>query len=203
MELEDFKNIGKNEKTPEMTGGKTTHDNMKTVIEDLKASDAKEQKKIFSFIIIFFVFVTVYFASFNMQKGDMKSGFGILVLGFVLILGFMFWKYLAYKKIDYTAPSIIFLKKASQRYRFMPVSELIISVPLLMILVTGGAIIVYSSFNRYFPGSYIPLIIYFIIMASAVVVGFWASYKNWKRDKGPVLEKIRQMQQEFGEQVNQ
>jgi hypothetical protein len=202
MELDDFKNIGKNEKAPAMTGEKTTSDNMKTFIEDLKANDAKEQKKIFSFIIIFFVFVTVYFASFNIQKGDMKSGFGILVLGFVLILGFMFWKYMAYKKIDYTAPSTIFLKKASQRYRFMPVSELIISGPLLMILVTGGAIIVYSSFNRYFPGSYIPLIIYFIIMASAVIVGFWSSFKHWKRDKKPILGKIRQMQREFGEPVN-
>jgi hypothetical protein len=203
MELDDFKNIGKNEKTPVLTGEKKPSDNMNTFIEDLKASDAKEQKKIFSFIIIFFVFVTVYFASFNMQKGDMKSGFGILVLGFVLILGFMFRKYLAYKKIDYTAPSTTFLKKASQRYMFMPPADLIISILLLIILVTGGAIIVYSSFNRYFPGSYIPLIIYFIIMASAVVVGFWSSYKNWKRDKGPVLEKIRQMQQEFGELVNQ
>lgn len=44
-----------------------------------------------------------------------------------------------------------------------------------------------------------PLAICFGVMATMVVIGFWASIKIWKRDKKGILEKTRKMQEEFGE----
>ena len=108
-----------------------------------------------------------------------------------LILFYLLRKLLRNKKIDYSAPTITFLKNAEKRYRFMPFLDVVMTIPLLALLITGGGIIVKVSFTRYFPGSFLPLILNLIFMAGVVAFGFWASYRNWLRDKGEILEEIR------------
>ncbi|MEI6455207.1 MAG: hypothetical protein WCO93_02870 [bacterium] len=171
---------------------------MDNFIEELKAKDSAEKKKILVFIIIFFVFVAVYSSSLSLHQGGMRTGFSILVLGFFLILGYMFWRFRRLKKVDYSAPTMTFLENAEERYKFMTPIDWVITIPLLILLIVGGSVIVHSTFIRYFPVSYVPLIIYLCIMAGAVTVGFWASQKDWRKGNGKVLERIRQMKKEFG-----
>jgi phosphoglycerol transferase MdoB-like AlkP superfamily enzyme len=145
------------------------------------------------------MFIVIYSGAQSLQKEEIKSGYGILIVGFSLILFYLFRKLLRNKKIDYSAPTITFLKNAEKRYRFMPFLDVVITIPLLALLITGGGIIVKESFTRYFPGSFLPLVIYLIFMAGVVAFGFWASYRNWLRDKGEILEEIRKMRKEFEE----
>jgi len=199
MELDDFRNINIKGTPPEFNQQEQNKNQMDTFIEELKAADSRERKKIVGFIIIFGIFVAVYSSSLSIHKGTMRDGFAILVLAFVLILAYMLFGYLRIKRINYTAPTIQFLGEAKKRHSFMPPREWFFVVPLLALLIAGGSLIVHSAFTRYFGVTYWPLTIYLLFMACVVGVGFWASKKHWKREKGEMLEKIRKMQQEFGE----
>jgi len=197
MELDDFKTINQPGKGPYNKDEKNKKNPMDTFIEELKMVDAKDRKTTRLFIIIMGMFVVIYSGKLVFYHGMLSDGFAILVLGFLLILLYMFFRYRRLKRIDYAVPSIEFLKEATRRYRFMTVIDWIIIIPLLILLITGGAFIVYSSFLKYTGSSPWPLAVYFLIMAAAVCVGFWVGIKNWKRDKSTIREKIRKMQQEL------
>ena len=199
MELDDFKRTGKTGDLPDRKNEENGRINMDSFIDKLKASDQKDRKQVFTFIIMV-MFIVIYSGAQSLQKEEIKSGYGILIVGFSLILFYLFRKLLRNKKIDYSAPTITFLKNAEKRYRFMPFLDVVITIPLLALLITGGGIIVKESFTRYFPGSFLPLVIYLIFMAGVVAFGFWASYRNWVRDKGQILDEIRKIKREF-EQV--
>jgi hypothetical protein len=128
----------------------------------------------------------------------MKTGFSLLVVGFITVLGYSFWRYQRIKNVDYTAPSTVFLRDAEQRYRFMTPVDWLITVPMLILFITSGGIVVHSTFIRYFGDSLIPLFIYLGFMVMVVAFGFWASYKDWEKDKGWMLRKIRETQKSFG-----
>jgi len=198
MELDDFKQGKDSKQMPALTGSQSNQNNMNNFIEELKIKDAAERKKVLVFIIMFFVFVAVYSSSLGIQHRGMRTGFSILVLGFLMILGYMSWRLRRLKNVDYTAPTATFLKEAEKRYKFMAPLDWAITIPLLIILITGGSMIVHSTFTRYFPGSYLPLVIYLCIMAGAVIVGFRASFSDWKKKNGRVLERVRRMKKEFG-----
>ena len=197
MELDDFKNIGTTGEKPEMGDEKSIKENMETFIDELKANDTKERKQIISFILIIVLFIAIYSESFAIQKTALKPGYALLILGFVLILFFMFHRFFRNRKVDYTVPTKVFLLQAEHRYKFMNLVDWIITVPLLALLVTGGALIVHASFMRYFPGSAFPLIIYLILMTGAIIFGYWASRKNWIRDKKRMFEEIRKLKEDF------
>jgi hypothetical protein len=198
MELDDFKNKDKIQSTPEFTGEGTNMQPMETLIEELKALDNKERKKAGIFIIIFSMFVAVYSSTATLHQGGMKTGFSLLVLGFILVLGYIFWRYRRIKNVDYSAPTTVFLSDAEQRCRFMGPLDWVITIPMIILFIIGGSVVVHSTFNRYFGDSIIPLVIYLGIMAAAIAIGFRASYKDWKNDKGWMLKKIREMKREFG-----
>jgi hypothetical protein len=42
----------------------------------------------------------------------------------------------------------------------------------------------------------VPLLVYILFFLSVVMFGFWASKKNWKRDKGELLAKVEEMLKE-------
>lgn len=199
MELDDFKNMGKDVKPAWIGDEKITQGELDTLIEALKANDIKDRKRIISFIIIIGMFIAIYSGSFAIQKETMRPGYALLILGFVLILFYFFRMFIRNKNVDYSAPTITFLRKAEQRCRFMNPIDWMISVPLMALLITGGGMIVDVSFARYFPGSILPLVIYLIFMAGVVGIGFWASHRNWQRDKGHLLGEIRKMKKDFKE----
>jgi len=198
MELDDFKNIGNEEIISNTEPTELKPKNMESFIEELKTKDASERKKTLIFIPIFFVFIGVYSASITLYKGGMRTGYALLILGFSLILVYIFWRFRRLKDINYSAPTTIFLRDAERRHMFMTTLDWLITIPLLALLVTGGSFIVYFSFLRYFPGTYVPLLIYLCIMACAIGVGFWASHKDWVKNKGWILTRIRQMKEELG-----
>lgn len=198
MELEDFKSILNEESGRNRSTINLNSDKMTTLIEELKKQDAEDRRKTFYFIIMFFVFVVVYAGTRNLHQGGMRTGFSILVCAFFLILGYFFWFFQRLKRVNYGAPALQFLKDAERRYRFMNASDWMITIPLIVLLISGGAMIVHYTFIKYFGDSMIPLFIYLGFMACVVGFGFWASVVNWRKSKGSILKKIREMQREIG-----
>lgn len=199
MELDDFKRTILPDKEPYQGINKDKENKMDIFMEEIKAADAKDRKNTRMFIIVMSMLVLIYSSTLLSNRGTMRDGFAILVLGFILTVFYLFWRYRKIRNIDYSAPSVSFLKEAGQRYRFMKPVDWIITILMLFLFIAGGSIIVYSSISKYFGQSVWPLAIYFGVMAAAMVIGFWSGIKIWKRDKKGILEKIRKMQEEFGE----
>jgi hypothetical protein len=199
MELDDFKNTVLPDKEPYENVNTQKENKMDMFIEELKAADAKDRKNTRMFIIVMGVFVVIYSSTLVRIHETMKDGYAMLVLGFALTLFYLFWRYRKLSAIDYSAPSIQFLREAGQRHRFMRPVDWIVTIPMLILFFAGGCSIIDATFTKYFGPSAWPLGIYSVVMAAAAVIGFWSSMKIWKRDKKGILEKIRKMQAEFGD----
>jgi hypothetical protein len=170
-----------------------------SLIGQLKDADSRDRKSLVFTLIISGLFIMIYGTSIARNSGVMLMGYQFLAGGFVLIFLYILIRYFQHKKIDYSEPVILFLQKAEKRYRYFRFSEVIIAIPLLIFIGTGGGLIVYDSFKKYFPGSYIPIALYLLIFISAVSVGLWASRRKWVNEKKRILNNIRLVLSEFGE----
>lgn len=198
MELDDFKRAPLPDKGSYENAAGKKPDNLDNFIEELKQADIKDRKKARMFIIVMIMFLVIYTPIMMRYQGMMKDGFAMIVMGFALILVYLFRRYRKIRKIDYSAPTVKFLKETAERLSFMRPADWFISIPLLFLLITGGGLVVYASFLKYFGTSPWPLTIYLIVISAAVAVGFWSGIKIWKKDKGGIVDKIRKMQEEFG-----
>lgn len=197
MELDDFKLKNTN---PDISGdgsGRGTPNGLDSLIEELKAADTKRRKMVFMFMIIILALTVINSTTILTKSGLAALGYEILVFGFVLILIYFFSQLLSLKKVDYTAPSLVFLQKAEKRYAFMKPSDWIIVTPLLLILGAGGGLIVYHSFSKYNVDIQLITAGYILFFIALVIFGFWASRKDWKKDNGRILERIREIREEM------
>jgi hypothetical protein len=197
MELDDLKSI---EKAPGLTGREgspVSPQGLDGLIEELKAADAKGRKTIVQFSVFIITMFVIYITVATSRDGGSGLGYRILAGGFFLILLYFYWLYRMLRKIDYAEPVMKFLKKAERRYSFMNPTDWFIVGPLLAILGTGGGFIVHYTFLKYFDNVTIPLAIYITFFISVVLFGFWASKKNWKKDKGEILNRIKKMRLEL------
>lgn len=197
MELDDFKMKGKEFENFKQNDEQSTQGNFNSLITDLKAADLKGRRQIIFFIIIIFSLITVYSSVRTRQNGPESIGYEILIGGFILILIYGFSQLLMVKNVDYTAPALVFLKKAEKRHTFMKLSDWFITMPLLAILGTGGGFILYHSFAVYHVNLKLLMVIYTILFIMLVIFGFWASRRNWKKEKGEILDRIKKMRQEI------
>jgi hypothetical protein len=196
MELDDFKK----DATPGSANGTNGNGSkLNSFIEELKAQDAVIRKKRGFMVAIYSMLFVVYAGTFSLQKDGMKLGYSLLVLGFCLILGYFFYRFLQLNKIDYTAPVNVFLRKAEKRYAYMTLTDWIIIIPILLILGAGGLLVVWFSFGKYVTDPYWAAGIYLVVFFAAVGIGFWASPKQWEKDNGDLYRKIRAMKGEFSD----
>lgn len=197
MELDEFKNLSR--PGISLNHGLVTGpaDSMDALISEIKSKDLERKKAVRIIIISFVVLAVIYITSVSGNKGLMRLGYLMLGGSFSLLIAYFLTKYLRMSKIDYAAPVARFLKDAEMRYRYWTLTDFIVSVPMLIVLCAGGGLIVYGSFQKYFPGSYIPLIIYLIVFGAALLVGSWAGRKQWKKQYGTIYEKIVKLKGEF------
>jgi hypothetical protein len=198
MELDEYKTMNKEELSIK---GSETGDGvepLQNLISEMKEKDKQERKALLYLVIMFFVFVTIYLAQLGRQTGVMQAGYAILASGFILALLYFYLKFRNYAKISYSEPVLLFLKAAERRYAYWTIQDLLVAFPLTIFMGIGGGLIVFSSFNKYFPESPLPLMIYCLIYFTAIFIGFWAGRKQWEKAKRPLYEKIRQLRKEFG-----
>lgn len=201
MELDDFKQVTPSEgDTVKGIKEPLKIDDMNSLIDQLKDTDAKEKKAMYFLIIIFVVFIVIY-AGISMTKtGDFKGAYGLLILGFALVLLYLFSLLLKIGRVDYTEPASIFLRKALKRHKFMKPIDWILTLPIFATFFTGGFLIVRYSFMKYMENTLIPEIIFIAVFVAAISVGTWSSYRQWKEKKAPLVEEIRKKLMEFGQE---
>jgi len=196
MELDDFKTgLGPVTGPSEKENG----NGISSLMDEIKANDEILRKRIMLFLGMNIALFSIYAASFAAKSGGLRMGYSFLVLGFALIVAYFLFRYLRLKNINYTAPVKDFLLAAKRRYAYMTLWDWVVIIPLLAIVGTGGFLVVWFSFSKYFPKPYLAAIIYLILFGSAIGIGFWSSKKQWIRESGDRLRCIREMLREMEE----
>jgi multisubunit Na+/H+ antiporter MnhC subunit len=201
MELDDFKLMKPAEGATDREENEPLKtDDMNTLINQLKEADTKDKKALFLIIIIFFVFIGVYLSTSLTKHGELRDAYSMLILGFAMALLYMFSGLLKTRRVDYTEPACIFLRKALKRHKFMKPIDWILTLPIIAIFFAGGFLIVRHSFMKYMDNTLMPEIIFIAVFVAAVTVGGWAGYQKWKEKKAPLVEEIRRKLKEFGQE---
>lgn len=176
----------------------TGNDPLQRLIRDLQEKDRDDTKALRILTVVFAMFVVIYLGAMTRQSGLMREGYAIMTGGFLLSMLFFLFRLRNRSRIDYSAPVIQFLRCAERRHAFLNWQEWIVSVPLILMMGTGGGIVVYTSMEKYFPGSSVPLVIYGIVLLTATLIGYFAGWSRWKRHKQEIYKRIRAMREEFG-----
>jgi hypothetical protein len=199
MELDEYKKTVPDEMAYQEMDPEVFSAIFHNLTEEMKEKDRQDRRALLYLMIFFIAFSVIYLALMNRQEGVMRTGYTLLAGGFILTLLHFFLKFRKYKKINYSEPVFRFLRSAEQRYAYWPLLEILIDIPLITMMGIGGGLIVYGSFQKYFPGSPVPVVVYCLILIAACITGYLAGKKQWERSKRPLYEKIRQMRREFGD----
>jgi hypothetical protein len=202
MEIDELKNTTKNIKAPDMgtLPFKAPVRSVNGLAEELKREDAKERKRLRRFIFLFGLATVLLSLSF-LRPGigaGYRIGLGLLVGTYAAIVAVSAAKYFRINAIDYAEPTLVFLKKAEKRYRFIAPWEIYYMAPFLGILCAAGWFLLFE--NRYFvklKHSPFAAVIYVLAYLAVCVFGFAMTKKDWRKQKGPVHAKVKLALEEF------
>ncbi len=202
MELDELKNAAKSVRAPE-TGAPMPEGRLLStegLVEELKRADAKEKKRLRRFMTLFLlagVLLSAGFLRTDIGPGY-RAGLWFLVVTYFVIVGLSAAKYFKLDEVRYGDPTLVFLKKAEKRYRYIAPWEFAYIVPLLAVLAGAGWLLVFETrlFARY-QHSPRALVIYAVSYLAVCVFGFFAAKRTWKRDKADVWNRVREALREL------
>jgi len=172
----------------------------------LKESDEQEQRKLRKsmpfWIIAAVIFVIGFVAVIVPGGGSMIPTIllrGMLMIIYVLIAVGIGMKLRGLAKIDYSEPVRSFLEKAANRYAFMKKEITIFSFCATMLLAYGTSFYIRDVLLRYFGISdFLPgLVGSLFFFALVYAFGFWATRKNWKKEKQDIWLRVRKISEEL------
>ncbi len=197
MELDELKNAVRSVHAPGTGAPAAEGRDLSTdgLIEELKKADAKEKKRLRRFMGLFLlagVLLSTGFLRTDIGPGY-RAGLWFLVVTYFAITGLSAAKYFKLDEVRYGDPTLVFLKKAEKRYRYIAPWEFAYMIPLLIVLAGAGWLLVFETrlFARY-QHSPRALAIYAVSYLAVCVFGFFAAKKTWKKDKAAVWGKIRE-----------
>jgi hypothetical protein len=210
MELEELKNSRYAIKAPQELSGKTmgtTNDALSNLMERLKTEDARQlsvlrrAKPLWWIAAVCWVVASVGIVMTDLASPErFGSGIslrGLLALVFLgLAVGFTY-QVRKLSAIDYAEPTSRFLQSATRRYKFMSTPCLVLSVLVTSVLALTASPYIVSVFERYFnvQNSPIGTVSTFAFVAAVYAFGYYVSRKAWKKERQPMFEEIRRMQE--------
>ena len=210
MDLDNLPKAAKEIKAPQIvragaSGATNMTDNL---LQEIKAADEKERRqtrKALPFYIVaavpFAVGCVAFFLGSSSGYTSRAINYGVLAAILMLVSILMTKKLHSIRALDYSKPVLASLAETQDRYRFLRPWDFGYMIPLLLVLaVTGGLSLAASLIPRYFAESQriTVWIVYGLFFVGVCCMGFYFSFKNWKLDKGGILEEIQRMRRELG-----
>lgn len=205
MDIDELKNETRKVKAPDVATLDYS-ERVRTVdglVDELKRRDAAEKKRI-RFSMIIFGSVGIVIAALALRGGAdsaTRLGRGLLALIYFLLVALSAIKAFILGKVDYAEPTLAFLKKAEKRYRFIGPWEYLCVIPGLVVAGYAGWLLTVSEFNDLaHPARAATFDLFYVLGFLALcALGFFFSRKNWKRDKGPLHDRLTAAVRDFGE----
>ena len=209
MNLNDLKNRFQAVKAPTLPPA--TRDSaqpLNGLIGKLKALEAREAQQLRKarplWLIAAAVFLLVFVALLGFPAATVRPARlwfgGVLAAVYLLnavLLGRRLWQL---ARIDYAESLRSFLDKAEARHRFMgPQERWLAGSGLLVLGVVSGVYFHDALLRRYLDPEHgaLGIALYCLGYLAVCAAGFTFTYRNWKRDKAPLLAEIQQLKQEL------
>jgi hypothetical protein len=207
MEIDELKDETKKIKAPDVAS-LDFGDRVRTVnglADELKRRDAAEKKRLRRFMIVFGVIGVGLIAV--ALRGDpdpgVRLGRWLLASIYALVVALSAIKSFTLGKVDYAEPALPFLKKAVKRYRFIAPWEYYIMVPGLGVAGLAGWLLAASGFDHIVHRARATTfdILYVLGFIGLCAFGLIMSRRDWKRDKGPLHDRLVSLLKDFSEDV--
>ena len=177
------------------------------LIAQLKEADEKERKLLRRALPFWIVAAVIFAVTFVLAfiPGELVLHpstlimRGMLMVLYVCIAAAIGAKVMGIPKIDYTEPVRPFLEKAAKRYAFMTTGWSVFAFSVTMLLAYGASFYLQDVFRRHFGISDpFPVIVgTLLFLAGVFAFGFWATRKNWEKDKKDIWLKVKRMMDEL------
>jgi hypothetical protein len=188
--------------------GQTSTESLLALVQRRDEQERKALRKATLFFGIatgIYLFVTarlvVEFLATPEASPSRLIGFSIIGLIFAIKTILMLRHRRRLARIDYGRPVGEFLADAERRYDFLIQQTFPWSLPLLGLLGFGGWFLWEYAFLRIFPeAGTVPLLagyVFFFLAVSAA--GYYFTYRDWLREKGPIWREIERMRRELQE----
>jgi hypothetical protein len=209
MELDDFKNKNFAKTTNENESGPNDNSVIDHFIESFKANIKVQRKKAITwalFLVILgllYISKSVFYSSGNGMFDNLTSiGFGLSTIGFILGAIYLYFRYRSLPDSFYGMPVLDFINKAEKNLNFMNLIDWLIIIPLLLILGTGGGIILITRLLNYTDNLTALITIWVVFFVSLSIFGFFASKKNWKKEHGQLFKEFQEFKKAMGDNEN-
>jgi hypothetical protein len=206
MDLEEIKSQLHQVKAPAMSAGfpGTGAIQAADLIGRLKEYEAQEQRRLQKARILygvatglFTLFVAVPFLDPEVSMSGPRFLYGVVLAAVFALNAILAGRHLSrLSRLDYSRPAREFLAAAEERYVFYTREAAVIALVGLTILgLSAGVYIVDEVLARYLPklpqaGGIAGFVAAYLLVC---LLGLHFTYRNWKRDKAPLLAQIRQV----------
>lgn len=200
MELDDFKKI----KTPSIEMEGKTKSIETSRIMDLIKMNFRKQKKTERLFSGFLILLTIIYLSLLRWGNDLSNtGLTLVALGCILGAVYKYFKSRLLSPTLFSLPLYEFLSEAEKRLQYMRPYDFTIIIPLLIMLGTGGGLLLLSRLLKYTDNIGLIILIWILFYNSLCVFGFWAGKKDWKKEHGALLDEIRKIKKQMDENKNE
>lgn len=210
MDVNDLKNLCKSVKAPASPPADTrgSAEPQNGLMEKLKAQEAKEALQLRKARPLWLVAAACFLLAFlgtlcfppaGLRPSRLLFG-GVLAAVYVVNAALLGRRLRQLARIDYAESLRSFLDKAAQRHRFMGPQECwLVGLGLILLGVVGGVYVEDNLVRRYMGPEHQSLGIGLYCLGYVLVcaAGFTFTYRNWKRDKAPLLAEVRKMKAEL------
>lgn len=189
MELDDFKK--RNNKSKESETGDNL--NIDTVVDSLKKDEMNQKIKTFAKISFLAALSVVYLTL--QKKSTPNSQLGLILCGIGFLLGaiFLYFRYRPIPSKFYNLSVDVVLKKSQERLKYFKISDYVILIPILMVIGTGGGLVLTDRLLRYTDNLVLIIIIWVIFFIMLSIFGFFVGKKNWEKEHGKLYREIDEL----------
>lgn len=196
MELDDFKN----RKTKNNDEKSIENLNIDIVVDSLKKSEKSQKIKTFAMISFLVTLAVIYLSIQQRSTGNAQLGFALCGIGFLMGATYLYFRYRSLPAKFYNLNIEEVLKKSHKRLEYLKKSDYLIITPILMILGTGGGLILTDRLLRYTDKLALIIAIWVVFFTLLCIFGFFAGKKSWEKEHGKLYREIDELVKNFSNQ---
>ena len=191
MELDDFKQKEFPSDQKGMEAGRSVISGQ--LMEKLQSELRREWVRTLAWMAVLVMF-SIHFLTLRTGTADLASmGGSFIAAGFILGAVYLYLRYRPLAPSLYRLPTAEFLSTAEKRLRYMNASDLLVVIPLLLLLGTGGGMVLVSRLSHYTDNVNLLLAMWVIFFVLLSLFGFYAGKKDWEKTHSALLQEVRRL----------
>lgn len=159
----------------------------------------KQRRKGMVFAVVLVVLASLYVVSITGGEKNFNTGIYLVAGGFFLGALYLYFKSRLISGSLYSLSSRDFFETAYKRLQYMRAIDIVIILPLIILLGTGGGMILISRLLNYTDNKSFLILIWIVFYTALCAFGLIAGKKNWEKEHRDLFNEIKKLRQSFEE----